>query len=139
MSLIPAGPIDHVGIAVHDLDQARATYASILGAELSGYEVVEQQGVQVAFMTLPGNTRVELIAPIEDSGAVARFLDKHGEGMHHICVVVEDIEATLDVLNEAGVHLVDRSPRPGAEGSRIAFVSPDVLGGVLLELKQKPY
>ena len=137
MSLIPPGRIDHIGIAVRDLKLARTTYESVLGAELSGCEVVEQQGVEVAFMQLPGDTRVELIAPTERDGAVARFLDAHGEGMHHICIVVEDIEETLAVLEEAQVPLVDKKPRRGAEGSRIAFVHPASLGGVLLELKQK--
>lgn len=137
MSLVPAGPIDHVGIAVRDLDLACATYEAVLGAELSGREAVEQQGVEVAFMTLPGDARVELIAPTDDSGALARFIDKRGEGMHHICVLVEDIEATLTELAEANVALLDERPRRGAEGSMIAFVHPAVLGGVLLELKQK--
>ncbi len=137
MSLVPAGPIDHVGIAVRDLDRACATYEAVLGAELSGREVVEQQGVEVAFMRLPGDARVELIAPTDDSGAVAQFIDRRGEGMHHICVLVEDIEATLAELAEADVALLDERPRPGAEGSKIAFVHPAVLGGVLLELKQK--
>ena len=137
MSLIPAGPIDHVGIAVRDLDRACATYEAVLGAELSGRETVDQQGVEVAFMRLPGNARVELIAPTDDSGAVARFIDKRGEGMHHICVLVEDIESTLAELAAADVALLDERPRPGAEGSKIAFVHPAVLGGVLLELKQK--
>ncbi|MEE3150943.1 MAG: methylmalonyl-CoA epimerase [Acidobacteriota bacterium] len=137
MSLIPPGTIDHIGIAVRDLDLARTTYESVLGAELSVCEIVEEQGVKVAFMTLPGATRVELIAPTDGDGAVARFLDTHGEGMHHICITVEDIKETLAVLEEAEVPLVDKSPRRGAEGSQIAFVHPAKLGGVLLELKQK--
>ncbi len=137
MSLVPSGPIDHVGIAVRDLDRACATYEAVLGAELSGREVVEQQGVEVAFMSLPGDTRVELIAPTDDSGAVARFIDRRGEGMHHICILVEDIEATLAELAEADVALIDKHPRLGAQGSKIAFVHPALLGGVLLELKQK--
>ncbi len=137
MSLVPTGPIDHIGIAVRDLDRACATYEAVLGAELSSREAVEQQGVEVAFMRLPGDARVELIAPTDDSGAVARFIDKRGEGMHHICILVEDIEATLAELAGADVALLDERPRPGAEGSKIAFVHPAVLGGVLLELKQK--
>ena len=137
MSLVPTGPIDHIGIAVRDLDRACATYEAVLGAELSSREAVGQQGVEVAFMRLPGDARVELIAPTDDCGAVARFIDKRGEGMHHICILVEDIEATLAELAGADVELLDERPRPGAEGSKIAFVHPTVLGGVLLELKQK--
>ena len=137
MSFVPAGPIDHVGIAVRDLDRACAIYEAMLGAELNGREVVAEQGVEVAFMSLPADARVELIAPIDETGPLARFLEERGEGMHHLCVVVDDIDATLRQLAAADVVLIDEQARPGAEGSRIAFVHPQALGGVLLELKQK--
>ena len=137
MSFVPPGPIDHVGIAVADLDAAASRYQELLGARLMHREVVAAQGVEVAFLELPGETRIELIAPTDVSSPVARFLDKRGEGMHHICVRVDDLEATLAALLEEGVPLVDSEPRDGAEGARIAFLHPAALGGVLLELKQK--
>jgi methylmalonyl-CoA/ethylmalonyl-CoA epimerase len=137
VSTIPPGPIDHVGIAVRDLERACATYRDLLGGEVMAREVVEAQGVEVAFLSMPGDTRIELIAPIGDEGAVARFLEYRGEGMHHICVVVEDIDAALADLVGADVPLVHETAQPGAEGSRIAFLHPKALGGVLLELKEK--
>ena len=138
MSLIPAGVIDHVGIAVHDLDAAAARYQRLLGAQLIGREALAAQGVEVAFLELPGSARVELIAPRDEGGSVARFLERRGEGLHHICMLVDDIEAVLAELRASGVHLVDEEPRAGAEGTRIAFLHPEALGGVLLELKEKP-
>ena len=137
MSVLPPGPIDHIGIAVRDLDAACATYQELLGAELSRREKVPGQGVEVAFLCLPGDARIELISPLSDDSAVAKFLDQRGEGMHHVCLLVEDIEAALERLAQQGVPLVDTVPRDGAEGSQIAFLHPKALGGVLLELKQK--
>lgn len=137
MSFIPPGPIDHVGIAVRDLDAACRRYRELLGAELSHRERVPGQGVEIAYLKLPGDTRIELVTPIDDEGPVARFLDRRGEGMHHVCVLVDDIQAALDSLGAAGVPRVDEVPLPGAEGSQVAFLHPKALGGVLLELKQK--
>lgn len=137
MSVLPPGRIDHIGIAVRDLDAACATYQELLGAQLSGRERVPGQGVEVAFLCLPGDACIELISPLSDDSAVAKFLDTRGEGMHHVCLLVEDIEAALARLAEQGVPLVDAVPRDGAEGSQIAFLHPKALGGVLLELKQK--
>lgn len=137
MSLIPPGPIDHVGIAVRDLDAACAMYRELLGAELTHRENVAQQGVEVAFLELPGAARIELIAPLDDDSPVARFIERRGEGLHHVCVLVDDITTTLASLAEHDVPLVDAAPRDGAEGSLIGFLQPKALGGVLLELKQK--
>jgi methylmalonyl-CoA epimerase len=138
MSWLPPGPIDHVGIAVHELDTASATYVDLLGAVRGHREVVEGQGVEVLFLELPGTTRLELIAPLDDRSPVARFLAKRGEGLHHICVLVDDIAAALAALQEHEVPLVDATARPGAGGTRIAFLHPQALGGVLLELKERP-
>ncbi len=138
MSLIPAGVIDHVGIAVRDLDATTARYQQLMGAELICREAVAAQGVEVAFLELPGSARVELIAPLGEEGSVARFLERRGEGLHHICMLVDDIEAALAELRVGGVRLVDEEPRAGAGGARIAFLHPEALGGVLLELKEKP-
>jgi len=136
MSFIAPGPVDHVGIAVHDIDAAAARYRELLGARVIHREAVPGQRVEVAFLEMPGATRLELIAPLGDDSPVARFLAKRGEGMHHICVLVDDIEATLARLGEEEVPLVDATSRSGAEGARIAFLHPAALGGVLLELKQ---
>lgn len=137
MSFIAPGPIDHVGIAVHDIDAAAARYRELLGARVVHREAVPGQGVEVAFLEMPGAARLELIAPLDDDSPVARFLAGRGEGMHHICVLVDDIDAALTRLGEEEVPVVDTTPRTGAEGARIAFLHPAALGGVLLELKQK--
>lgn len=138
MSFIPPGPIDHIGIAVHDIDEAAARYLELLGAAISHREEVPGQGVEVAFLDVPGATRLELIAPLGAASPVSKFLQKRGEGVHHICVCVEDIAATLQRLDEEDIPLVDARPRAGAEGGRIAFLHPKALGGVLLELRQEP-
>ena len=137
MSVIPSGPIDHVGIAVRDIDEACARYQRLLGAEPAGRPVVAAQGVAVAFLRLPGEARLELIAPLDETSPVHRFLERRGEGLHHVCILVDDIDTVLERLVAAEVPLVDACARPGAEGSRIAFLRPEALGGVLLELKQK--
>ena len=137
MSVIPPGPVDHVGIAVRDLDAACARYRELLGAEVEHHERLPGRGVEIAYLRLPGDTRIELIAPLDDQGTVARFLDKRGEGLHHICIRVEDVGAALERLGAAGVRCVDDEPLPGAEGALVAFLHPEALGGVLLELKQK--
>lgn len=139
MGILEAGALDHVGIAVPDLEAAWARYRDLLGAELEHRERLTDQGVEVAFLRLPGGaTRIELVAPLQEGeGPVGRYLQRRGQGLHHICVRVEDVGSALESLRAAGVPLVDDRPRPGAAGSRIAFVHPRGLGGVLLELKEK--
>ena len=137
MSVLPPGTIDHVAVAVRNLDASIERYRELMGADLGGREVVEEQGVEVAFLQLPGSACLELISPLADEGGVARFLDSRGEGLHHICMVVDDLEAALAALADNDVARVDEVPRRGAEGSRIAFLHPAALGGVLLELKEK--
>ncbi len=134
---LAAGPLDHVGIAVRDLDAACAHYVRVLGGRLVHRQRIESGGVEVAFIDLGGPTRIELIAPLDRAGAVARFLERRGGGLHHICCLVEDVDAELARARRAGLRLVDVAGRPGAAGSRIGFLHPDALGGVLLELKQK--
>ena len=136
MSVLPAGDIDHVAIAVRDLDEACARYVELLGARVGLREKVATQGVEVAFLHLPGETKIELVAPLDNESAVARFLDKKGEGMHHVCVRVTNIEEALGSVIDAQVPLIDTQPRVGAGGARIAFLHPSALGGVLLELKE---
>lgn len=136
-AVLEVGELDHVGIAVSDLDAALERYGRLLGARPGHRERVEDQGVEVAFLRLPGTTRVELVAPLSDDSPVAGFLERRGEGLHHICVRVSDLERALERLAEVGEPLVDHRPRRGAAGSRIAFVHPRALGGVLLELKEQ--
>ena len=127
--------IDHLGIAVPDLAQAVEAYRK-LGFTVETTQEVPTERVRVAFLPI-GESRLELLEPTEPSSTIARFLEKRS-GLHHVCLLVEDIEASLAALKAAGVALIDQSPRVGAGGSRVAFVHPKAAGGVLLELKQKP-
>jgi methylmalonyl-CoA/ethylmalonyl-CoA epimerase len=136
MSTLPAGEIDHVAIAVQNLDEACARYVELLGARVGLREQVVAQGVEVAFLHLPGETKIELVSPLDDSGAVARFLEKKGEGLHHVCMRVANIEEALESVIDAEIPHIDSQPRIGAGGARIAFLHPRALGGVLLELKE---
>lgn len=129
--------IDHVAIAVRDLDAAIALYRDVLGLPFGGTEVVEDQAVTTAFFgEEPG--RIELLCPTRPDSPVGRFLDKRGEGLHHVAVRVTDIEAALESLKAAGTPLVDEKPRTGAHGTRVAFLHPKGMNGVLLELVQLP-
>jgi len=124
--------LDHVAIAVGDLDAALAFYRDVLGLPVSGVERVEDQAVDVAFVgEEPG--RVELISPFRES-AVTRFLEKRGEGLHHVALRVRDLDATLETMKKQGVPLIDEKARVGAHGTRVAFVHPKGARGVLLEL-----
>ena len=126
--------IDHLGIAVSSLDAALTAYRA-LGFELADTHDVPTEKVRAAFLPV-GESRLELLEPTDPDSVIARFLQKRS-GLHHVCVLVEDIEAALAELKEKGVELLDQSPRPGAGGSRVAFIHPRSAGGVLLELKQK--
>lgn len=129
--------LDHVAIAVKDLDSALAFYRDVLGMPVGGVERVESQAVDIALVgEEPG--RVELICPYVPDSGVARFLEKRGEGLHHLALRVDDLEATLARLKAEGLPLIDESPRPGAHGTRVAFVHPKGALGVLLELVQLP-
>lgn len=126
-------PLDHVAIAVPSIASARTFYEALAGPAGSPVEAVPEQGVNVLFVgNAPG--RIELIEPDSDTSGVARFLSKRGPGLHHIAYRVEDIAATLDDLANRGVELIDRHPRPGAHGHRVAFIHPRSTGGVLVEL-----
>lgn len=127
--------LDHVGIAVHSLDDSLPLFESITGGKGYGRERVEQQGVEVVFLG-SGDGRLELLAPTRDDSAVAKFLAKRGQGMHHLCYRVDDVAAELDRYRAAGAQLIDEAPRPGAAGHLVAFVHPKSTGGVLVELLQ---
>lgn len=126
--------LHHIGIAVKDLEAAVAAYRG-LDLLCVDREEVEGQKVRVAFLPV-GESRLELLEPTDPEGAMGRFLESRGEGIHHICLEVEDIEAALRRAREAGVRLVDEKPRVGAGGAKVAFLHPKSLHGVLVELWQ---
>ncbi len=135
--------VSHIGIAVADLEKALARYALIWGADAESVHEVPDQKVKVAFFSaavasteLPA-ARVELLAATSPESPIARFIDRRGEGLHHICIYVENIESKLAELKKAGVKLIDEVPRRGAEGNRIAFIHPADTGGVLIELEER--
>lgn len=127
--------LDHIGIAVRDLETALATYTEGLGLDCDGKETIEDQQVRTAFLTL-GDTHLELLESLSPEGPVGRFLEKRGEGLHHLCFEVDDIRAALRRCEEAGMALIDREPRVGAHKKLVAFVHPRATNGVLIELSQ---
>ncbi len=134
---VKAKGLDHVAIAVKDLDKAIAIYRDALGLELAEIEEVPSEHVRTAIFG-HGMGRVELITPTRSDTGVARFLEKRGEGLHHICLEVEDIAAAMAELRARGAPLIDEVPKVGAGGARIAFIHPKGTGGVLTELRQGP-
>jgi len=129
--------LDHVAIVVRDLEAAIRLYRDTLGLTLEAVEAVPEQAVTTAIFG-SGMGRVELICPTTADSGVARFLEKRGEGLHHICLEVEDLEASLAALKAAGAPLIDETPRPGAGGAKVAFIHPRGARGVLTELRQGP-
>ena len=125
--------IDHVGIAVRGLEKRLEFWARALGLEVGGMETVASEKVKVAFLPV-GESRLELLEPSDDTSAVARAIEKRGEGIHHLAFQVEDLPGLVRTLKEAGVTLVGEAPRPGAGGTSVAFVHPKAAGGVLVEL-----
>jgi methylmalonyl-CoA/ethylmalonyl-CoA epimerase len=132
----PAVPIiDHVGIAVNSLESAVPRWAAMLGLQPAGEEVVSSEDVRVAFFG-EGAGRVELLEPTAPDSPIARHLEHRGEGVHHVCVRVPDLAATLDTLRESGIEAIPPEMRRGAEGARVSFLHPRSTGGVLLELRE---
>jgi methylmalonyl-CoA/ethylmalonyl-CoA epimerase len=128
--------VDHIGIAVKDLAQAKKFYTEILGMNALGEEVVEQQKVKVCFIPC-GDSEVELLESTSPEGPIAKFIEKNGEGIQHIALKVDNVEAALADLKAKGVRLIDEVPRYGAGGASIAFVHPKATGGILLEISQR--
>ena len=128
-------PIDHVGIAVRDTAAALRLYAGLLGLRPEPTCVASDENVKVTFLDGP-NARLEILEPLPGDSAVARFLEKRGEGLHHLCLVVPDLARTLERLANAGYQLVDAQPRRNARGNLLAFVHPKAANGVLIELYQ---
>jgi methylmalonyl-CoA/ethylmalonyl-CoA epimerase len=125
--------IDHVGVAVRDLESAISLYQGSLGMPLVHRETVTSQGVEAALLDV-GDGHVELLQPLGDDTPVGRFLERRGEGLHHVAYAVDDIEATLARLREEGLELIDSEPRLGIRNSRVAFVHPRATGSVLTEI-----
>ena len=126
--------MDHVGIAVKNLDDAIHVYRDVLGFKLEGIHVLAERKVRVALVSLGGETRIELLEPLDGISIIAKFIESRGEGIHHFAAEVDDIEAILAELKGKGVTLIDEKPKDGAEGKKIAFVHPKSTKGVLLEL-----
>jgi methylmalonyl-CoA/ethylmalonyl-CoA epimerase len=127
--------IDHVGVAVEDIDSALALYRDALGMPLVHRETVTEQGVDAALLDV-GDSHVELLQPLGPDTAVGKFLAKRGPGLHHVAYRVNDIDAALEQLGGAGLRLIDERPRTGIRGSRVAFLHPGSTGGVLTEIVQ---
>jgi methylmalonyl-CoA/ethylmalonyl-CoA epimerase len=128
--------VDHIGIAVKDLAQAKKFYQDVLGMEVMGEEVVEQQKVKVCFIP-SGDSELELLESTSPDGPIAKYIEKNGEGIQHIALRVDNVEAAIAAMKEKGVRMIDEQPRYGAGGARIAFVHPKATGGILLELSER--
>jgi methylmalonyl-CoA epimerase len=131
------GRIDHIGVAVEDLDDAIALYQERLGMPLQHRETVEEQGVEAVLLGV-GESHVELLRPLGPDTAVGRFLARSGPGLHHVAYGTDDIQSAIDAARDAGLRLIDEEPRTGIRGSRVAFLHPKSTGGVLTELVEAP-
>jgi len=128
-----ANKIDHLGIAVGDLGDAEALFATLLGTQSEGREVVETEGVEVSFFKV-GESRFELLGATGPDSPIQKALDKRGPGIHHVAISVDDIDAEVARLSAAGFQFVGAAPRPGAGGHRVAFIHPKSANGILVEL-----
>ena len=127
--------VDHIGVAVEDLDASLELYERDYGMRLVHRETVAEQGVEAVLLDV-GENHIELLAPTDPDTPVGRFLAKKGPGMHHVAYQVDDIEATLAALKQAGLRLIDETPRVGIRDSRVAFLHPKTAGGLLTEIVQ---
>ncbi len=128
------GPLHHIGIAVRRLDTALPTYRG-LGLSPEAIEDIPTEGVRAAFLGV-GGVRLELLESLRSDGVIARFIERRGEGLHHLAFEVHDIRSEMNRLREGGFELVDKAPRPGAHGRQVAFVHPRTVHGVLVEIVQ---
>ena len=129
--------INHIAIAVKDLDQATKFYQNTLGLPLSSVEVVAEQKTKVVFLKI-GESNIELVQPAEPGSPLDKFLETRGPGIHHICLEVDDIEAEIKSLLEKGAVMIDQKPRLGAHHSKVAFIHPKSSNGILIELVELP-
>tara|TARA_B100001123_G_scaffold285694_1_gene318462 strand:- start:2579 stop:2977 length:399 start_codon:yes stop_codon:yes gene_type:complete len=127
--------LDHIGIAVSQLDESLKFFRDVLGLEISTCEEVPSQRVKAQFVSV-GTATLELLEATADDSAIARFIKRKGPGLHHITLRVENLSLVLNQLRDQGVQLIDEVPRPGAEGARVAFIHPSSAHGVLVELKE---
>src|SRR3990170_2960594 len=129
--------INHVAIAVKNLEEAAPFYQNVLGLDLSGVEVVTAQKTKVGFLKI-GESNIELVQPAEPDSPLVKFLETKGPGIHHICFEVEDVEAEVKAFLEKGATMVDQKPSPGEHNKKVAFVHPKSSSGVLIELCELP-
>jgi methylmalonyl-CoA/ethylmalonyl-CoA epimerase len=129
--------LDHIAIAVSDMDAAIARFVDDLGIELAGREDVPSESTSTAFLPIDG-TKIELIHPMAGEGPVAAYLEKRGGGLHHLCFETDDIEGDMARLKAKGYRFLSEAPKPGAHGTRVAFIHPKSCGGVLIELAEYP-
>jgi len=132
------GSIYHIAIAVRNLSESEKLYENILGLRVKHRETVEDQGVKTVMLqpVSGGGTSIELLEPLHEKSPISAFLDKRGEGIHHICFLVDDLESKLKELKKKGVRLIDEKPRDGAYNSKVAFIHPKAVNGVLVELAE---
>ena len=125
--------ISHIGIAVKNIEEARKLYEEVFGLKVGDIETSEEQKVKIAFIPI-GDTRIELLEATDPQSPIAKFIESRGEGVHHIAFETDNIEAELSRFKEKGLRLIDEKPRPGAHGTKIAFIHPKSTLGVLFEL-----
>ena len=129
--------INHVAVAVNNLEEATQFYEEVLGLTLSGVEVVTSQKTKVGFFKI-GESNIELVQPAAPDSPLTKYLETKGQGIHHVCFEVDDVEAEVKAFLEKGATLIDKTPRPGAHNTKVAFVHPKSSNGVLIELCELP-
>ena len=129
--------INHIAVAVSNIEESAKFYQAVMGLTLSGVEVVAAQKTRVGFFRI-GESNIELVQPSEPDSPLVKFLETRGQGIHHICLEVDDVEAEVKKFLEKGATMVDQKPRPGAHQTKVAFVHPKSTGGVLIELCEYP-
>ncbi|OYT15667.1 MAG: methylmalonyl-CoA epimerase [Bacteroidetes bacterium 4572_77] len=134
--MMKAMKVDHIGIAVKNIDEAIKVYSEVLGLEIGGTEVVEEQKVKVAFLPV-GDSEIELLESTSEDGPIAKYIERNGEGIQHIAFRVENIEKAIEEMKEKGMRMIDETPRYGAGGAKIAFVHPKSTNRVLIELTER--
>jgi len=129
--------LDHIGIAVKNLDESARRWKKLFKLESGGLEEIPDRGVKVFQLNVEGGPQIELISPLGDDSPVAKSIDKRGEGIHHFCFEVEDLTSVIADMKENGVEFISETPARGAEESLVAFIQPKSMNGVLVELKEK--
>lgn len=131
--------LDHIAIALENIDEVEMLYTTVLGLTVKHRETVHDQGVRTSMLVAEkGGTSIELLQPLDLNSPISKFLEKRGEGIHHVCFVVDNIEQALAELKQVGIDLIDEVAREGAYGARVAFIHPKAMHGVLIELAELP-